>query len=386
MTTGSPVSRFGVKDGLCLPRSVAAACVARRPSTAPSASMTRQWRSISLAFALLVLFTAFTRSLSSPVPLTIFDPRQTESPCRRARSGLSSIARPDDLPESLDPDLAASHPEERPDDRPDHAPEERVGLDLEPQELALSGPLRPPHGAHHSPLEQSSGLRFGALAVREGPEVAPSDERGARLAHRIEPQRRRMVVRPPLERIAVRADPKPVFICASRCREPRVELVPARLQRRDRHVVGKEGVDPPSQLAPVQRARRPEADDLSDRVDPRVRPSRAGDPHRLVADRRERRFELALYRPRAVLDLEAGESGPVVGDACPVAAPLCDVSPSCSCCSGLVLSTSWRSSSSSSASWARPRTWRRSSCGEEARDAAAASPPHPARPSPRRPA
>src|SRR5438105_14599498 len=231
ITTGSPVSRFGVKDGLCLPRSVAAACVARRPSTAPSASMTRQWRSISLTFALFVVFGAFTRSLSSPVPLTIFDPRQTESPCRRARSGLGSIARPDDLAESLAPDLAPPHPEERPDDCPDHPPQERVGLDLEPQELVVSGPLRPPNG----PYRLSDALVAGAVAVRKGPEVGPSDERRARLPHGIEPQRGRMVVGPPLERIALRADPKPVFICASRRREPGVELVPTRLEPRDRH-------------------------------------------------------------------------------------------------------------------------------------------------------
>src|SRR5438552_4652749 len=194
MTTGSPVSRFGVKDGLCLPRSVSAACVARRPSTAPSASMTRQWRSISLAFALFVVFTAFTRSLSSLVPLTVFDPRQTESSCRRARSGLGPIPRPGDLAEPLGPDLPASHPEERPDDRPDHPPQERIGLDLEPEELALSGPLRPAYRPHGPSLRRSVGL----LAARERAEVLLSDEHRARSAHRIEPQGGGMVVRPPL--------------------------------------------------------------------------------------------------------------------------------------------------------------------------------------------
>jgi hypothetical protein len=56
-------------------------------------------------------------------------------------------------------------------------------------------------------------------------------------------------------------------------------------------------------------------------MDPGIRPSRTGDAHRLVADRRERPLQLALHRPRAVLDLESREGGPVIGDACPVAVP-----------------------------------------------------------------
>src|SRR3954468_14736160 len=46
-TTWSPVSAFGVKIGLCLPRSSVATSVARRPSTRPSASMTCHPRVIS---------------------------------------------------------------------------------------------------------------------------------------------------------------------------------------------------------------------------------------------------------------------------------------------------------------------------------------------------
>src|SRR5579859_3809327 len=211
ITTGSPVSRFGVNVDLCFPRSVAAAWVARRPSTAPSASMTRQCRSISLAFALFVLVVIAAISLPRSSVLVVRHAHQTESARRRARSGLCAILRPHDLAEPLDADLAAPHPEQGPHDRADHAPEERVGFDHEPEELAFAGPLRPPHRPH------------AAVAVREGREVGSADQPEAGLAHRIEPQCGRMVVRPALERIAVRSDPKPVFICASRRREPGVE-------------------------------------------------------------------------------------------------------------------------------------------------------------------
>src|SRR5260221_12258161 len=86
ITTGSPVSRLGVNDGLCLPRSVAAACVARRPSTAPSASMTRQCRSISLVFALFVLVVMLVIFFSprSSV-LVVRHHGQAQAPRRRAR-------------------------------------------------------------------------------------------------------------------------------------------------------------------------------------------------------------------------------------------------------------------------------------------------------------
>src|SRR5258707_2594205 len=140
VTAGSPVSGFGVNGGLCLPRSVAAACVARRPSTAPSASMTRQCRSISLTFALFVLV-VIAVILFSPRSSVLFvrHAHQTESPRRRARSGLRAILRSHDLAEPLDADLAASHPEQGPHDRAAHPSHERVGLDLEPEQLALTG-------------------------------------------------------------------------------------------------------------------------------------------------------------------------------------------------------------------------------------------------------
>src|SRR5260221_5178786 len=254
ITTGSPVSRFGVKVALFLPRRVAATCVARRPSTAPSASTTRQCRSISLAFALLVLLLIVVvaicpspRSFSSVVRHA----HQTEPACRCARPGHRAIFRSHDLAEPLDADLAAPGPEQGPHDRADHAPEERVGLDLEPEEIAFTRPLRAPHRSDTT------------FAAREGREVPPSDQCRARLAHRIQPKVDRMVIRPALERIAFRSDPKPIFIYATRRPVPGVEFLLARLDRRDRDVLGQEGVYPPAHLRPVQLARRPEAHDLS---------------------------------------------------------------------------------------------------------------------------
>src|SRR5262245_66447318 len=50
MMTWSPVSMWGAKVGLCLPRRMRATAVARRPRTRPSASTTYQARWISDAF------------------------------------------------------------------------------------------------------------------------------------------------------------------------------------------------------------------------------------------------------------------------------------------------------------------------------------------------
>ena len=54
MITWSPVSMWGAKVGLCLPRRMRATSVARRPSTRPSASTTCHARVISLALGLYV--------------------------------------------------------------------------------------------------------------------------------------------------------------------------------------------------------------------------------------------------------------------------------------------------------------------------------------------
>src|SRR5438552_7807547 len=185
MTTGSPVSRLGVNETLCLPRNVAAACVERRPSTAPSASMTRQWRSISLAFALCVLVVIAVIFFSPrSFVLVVRHAHQTQAPCRRRRSGLRAILRSHDLAEPLDTDLAASHPEEGPHDRPDHSSQEGVGLDLESEELTVAGPRRPSH--------RSNGPA-GAVTGGERGEVRAPDQTVARLVHRIQPQRGGMV-------------------------------------------------------------------------------------------------------------------------------------------------------------------------------------------------
>src|SRR3954452_18140875 len=50
MMTKSPVSTWGAKIGLCLPRSRRATSVESRPSTRPSASMTCQARWMSVDF------------------------------------------------------------------------------------------------------------------------------------------------------------------------------------------------------------------------------------------------------------------------------------------------------------------------------------------------
>src|SRR3954471_16648044 len=52
--TKSPVSRWGAKIGLCLPRRRIAACEARRPRTTSSASITCHWRVMSEGLGLNV--------------------------------------------------------------------------------------------------------------------------------------------------------------------------------------------------------------------------------------------------------------------------------------------------------------------------------------------
>src|SRR4029453_12109653 len=53
-TTWSPTSRGGAKRGLCFTRRMVATCVARRPSTRPSASTTNHFRSIESSFGMTV--------------------------------------------------------------------------------------------------------------------------------------------------------------------------------------------------------------------------------------------------------------------------------------------------------------------------------------------
>src|SRR4051812_7874635 len=54
MTTKSPVSTWGAKVALCLPRSSTATWLASRPSTTSVASMTCHWRSTSPGFGVYV--------------------------------------------------------------------------------------------------------------------------------------------------------------------------------------------------------------------------------------------------------------------------------------------------------------------------------------------
>src|SRR5713226_10077821 len=52
--TKSPLCRWGVNVGLCLPRKICAICEAKRPNICPSASITYHWGFRSAALALYV--------------------------------------------------------------------------------------------------------------------------------------------------------------------------------------------------------------------------------------------------------------------------------------------------------------------------------------------
>src|SRR5438309_1665407 len=147
----------------------------------------------------------------------------------------------------------------------------------------------------------------------------------------------------PLERIALGRVPDPIFICPPRRREPGVEVLRRRLERRDRDVLRQEGVYPPADRYSVQRARRPEVDHLSARMHPGVRAPRTGDSHRLVTHRGERFLELTLHRGRVVLHLEPRVVRSVVSHARLPVRRLRSLLPS-------------PSSSSAPSPW--PRTWR----------------------------
>src|SRR2546428_3039852 len=356
-TTGSPVSRCGEKLGLCLPRRRVATRVASRPSVAPSASTSFQCRSISALFVVYVfialsLVVSLVRHCSAPrsphlqllIRLVFVDPScafpvfhrdEAQAVRRCARTGPRAVARRDDLAEPPGVDLPAAHPEEGPDDRADHPAEERVRRDLEPQQRTVRAPVR----ARDRP--------DAALARRERREVAPADQPRARFAHGRDVQRRRELELPqPLERQTLRRVPDPVFVCAARRGEPCVEVLLRRLELRDRDVLREKGVDPPPDRLSVQRARRPEVDDLPCRMHSRVGPPRAGDPDGFVADRGERALELRLHRRRVRLHLESGVARPVVGHARLPVRRIRSLLPS---------QSSWRPASSSRASQPSPR-------------------------------
>src|SRR2546427_278479 len=128
--------------------------------------------------------------------------------------------------------------------------------------------------------------------------------------------------------------------------DPGVEVILRRLELRDRDVLREKGVDPPPDRLSVQRARRPEVDDLPCRVHSRVGPPRAGDPDGFVADRGERALELRLHRRRVRLHLESGVARPVVGHARLPVRRVRSLLPS---------QSSWRPASSSRASQPSPR-------------------------------
>src|SRR5207244_8407306 len=120
------------------------------------------------------------------------------------------------------------------------------------------------------------------------------------------------VFAPPLERIGLSRVADPIFVCPSRRREPGVEALLRRLERRDRDVLGEKGVHPSPQVRCVQRTLRAEVDDLSARVHSGVGAAGTGDPERFAADPAERLLELRLHRRRVGLDLKSGVSGSVI--------------------------------------------------------------------------
>src|SRR2546428_3258858 len=363
-TTGSPVSRCGGKLGLCLPRRRVATRVASRPSVAPSASTSFQCRSISALFVVYVfialsLVVSLVRRCSAPrsphlqllirlvfvdptCAFPVFDRDEAQAVRRCARTGPRAVARSDDLAEPLRVHLPAAYREQGPDDRADHPAEERVRGDLEPQQRTVRAPLRAPDRPD------------AARPRRERGEVAPADQPRARLAHRHDVERRSEMELPqPLERETLRRVPDPVFVCAARRREPCAEILPRRLERRDRDVLREKGVDPSPDRLSVQRARRPEVDDLPCRVYSGIGPPRAGDPDRFVADRGERALELRLHRRCVRLHLESGVARPVVRHARPPVRRLRSLLPS---------QSSWRPASSARASRpsspaCAPRSW-----------------------------
>src|SRR5205823_10307768 len=77
---------------------------------------------------------------------------------------------------------------------------------------------------------------------REGREVFATQQPLARIPHRRDIERSRNVeLAAPLERIPLSAVSDPIFICPPRRREPGVEVLRRRLERRDRDVLRQEG-------------------------------------------------------------------------------------------------------------------------------------------------
>src|SRR5918996_1154541 len=183
ITTWSPVSRWGVKLGLCLPRSRRATSLASRPSTRPSASTTHQARWISEAFGLYVGTRAtFMLTLRGRAPSSDAAPRATDKPTatrrktaswsgfgqapdaaglpvgvvrhrpqaqpvrRRERRRLGPVAPRQDAEQLAGVLAGVTHVDQRAHDAADHLVAEGVGLDLEAQHaLTQVGPARPAH-------------------------------------------------------------------------------------------------------------------------------------------------------------------------------------------------------------------------------------------------
>src|SRR5688572_20120829 len=192
MITWSPVSRWGAKIGLRLPRRMLATSVARRPSTMPSASTTYQARSISEIFGLYVgtrrplhLRTGFLRGARERGAQLV---RNSGSPERRKRLPVVGPVRqggPAPAPAAGRPAQQTAHlnrqpvgaggPEEAQDERRVPPPRVRVGAGAGGGERGEAG--------HH---EEAGGRQVpgrGELAPgHEQPGDAAGDEQPEHVA------------------------------------------------------------------------------------------------------------------------------------------------------------------------------------------------------------
>src|SRR2546428_10032781 len=128
------------------------------------------------------LFAARPRLLSprrlAAASLVIGHPYQAQPLRRSARPRLPAILRPQDLLEAGNGDLPPPDPEQRTHDPADHAAEERIGLDLEAEDLALFAPDDSLDGA----------LAHDTRGERR--EVVTAHQSRRRLAHRRSIERR----------------------------------------------------------------------------------------------------------------------------------------------------------------------------------------------------
>src|SRR5215211_5389830 len=142
--TWSPVSKWGAKIGLCLPRSRRATSVARRPRTMPSASTTCQERVMSRGVGENVRTerTSVVRSATDHL-------LEREAVGRGRLAGGAAVPGGQDPLDLAGPAPAPAHVDEGADDGAHHLVAEGGGGDVEAQEaLSLVAPPGVEHPAH----------------------------------------------------------------------------------------------------------------------------------------------------------------------------------------------------------------------------------------------